>query len=36
MSINDVVSIAGIIILGLIGVYFSFKFKKDEEQHKVL
>lgn len=34
MNVNDIVSLAGIIILGLVGVYFSIKFKQIEKDSK--
>lgn len=34
MNANDIISLAGIIILGLVGVYFSFKTKQVEKQSK--
>ena len=34
MSLNDIVSLAGIITRGLVGVYFSIKYKQIEKQSK--
>ncbi len=34
MNVNDIVSLAGVIILGLVGVYFSIKFKQIEKDSK--
>ncbi len=34
MNANDIVSLGGIIILGLIGIYFSFKFKQAAREEK--
>lgn len=34
MNVNDIVSLAGIITLGLVGVYFSFKLKQTEKHSK--
>lgn len=35
MNANDIISITGIIVLGLIGVYFSLKIKQDEKNNFV-
>ena len=35
MSANDTVSLIGIIALGLIGIYFTFKFKQNEKKSKL-
>lgn len=34
MNVNDIISLAGIIILGLVGVYFSYRIKQVEKQSK--